>query len=234
MNHAPDMVTLRRVSKIYHRGATPVQALREVDLSVRAGEFLAILGPSGCGKSTLLNVVGGLDRPTSGEVILDGHSTTAWSSGDWTRARRELVGVVFQAFHLLPGLTAAENVGLPLVLRGEPPAEVAQRVAQQLASVGLEKRASHRPSELSGGEQQRIAVARALIHRPKLLLADEPTGNLDSQAAADLIAMLRSLSRQLGCTIMLATHSQAAADEADRRCVMKDGHLVENRITYRA
>ena len=169
-------------------------ALDAVSLDVPPGTAAVIVGPSGCGKSTLLNLVGGLDRPTSGEVILNGRSTNAWSSGDWTRARRELVGIVFQAFHLLPGLTAAENIGLPLVLRGEAPAVVAERVARQLASVGLEDRALHRPSELSGGEQQRIAVARALIHRPRLLLADEPTGNLDSHAAAELIALLRRLS----------------------------------------
>ncbi len=233
MTIGSDMVTLRQVSKIYHRGAMPVQALHEVDLSVTSGEMLAILGPSGCGKSTLLNLIGGLDRPTGGEILLAGTSTSGWTSTDWTRARRELIGIVFQSFHLLPGLTATENVGLPLVLRGEKSREIGVRVRDQLAMVGLSDRAAHRPSELSGGEQQRIAIARALIHRPRLLLADEPTGNLDSQTADGIIAMLKTLPRQIGCTIMLATHSQAAAAEADRRCFMKDGRLLHDKVPNR-
>ncbi len=230
MTTSPDMVTLRQVSKVYHRGATPVQALREVELSVRAGEMVAILGPSGCGKSTLLNLLGGLDQATSGEIWLDGHCTTPWSSGDWTRARRELIGIVFQAFHLLPGLTAAENIALPLILRGESRPEIATRVATHLEWVGLPARGNHRPSEMSGGEQQRVAIARALIHRPRLILADEPTGNLDSQTAADIVALLRTLPQRAGCTIMLATHSQAAADQADRVCLMRDGRLLEPKV----
>lgn len=229
----PTMVELRQVVKIYHRGANPVQALAGVDLTVAAGEFVAILGPSGCGKSTLLNLVGGLDAPTSGELQIDGRRATAWSSNEWTAARRDVIGVVFQAFHLLPGLTAAENVGLPLVLQGCAPSMIATAVAEQLAAVGLAHRAAHRPGELSGGEQQRVAVARALVHRPKLLLADEPTGNLDSESADSVIALLRTLPRQRGCTIMLATHSQAAADAADRLCLMKDGRIIEQRSVAR-
>lgn len=226
-----NMVALRHVSKVYHRGATPVQALQDVDLSVRPGEMVAILGSSGCGKSTLLNLLGGLDRATSGEIWLDGQSTSLWTTGDWTRARRELIGIVFQAFHLLPGLTAAENIALPLILRGESRPEIATRLATHLEWVGLPARGDHRPSELSGGEQQRVAIARALIHRPKLILADEPTGNLDSQTAADIIALLRTLPQRAGCTIMLATHSQAAADQADRICLMRDGRLLEPKVT---
>ncbi|GKS57449.1 macrolide ABC transporter ATP-binding protein [Nitrospira sp.] len=227
MTSVPDMVVLRRVGKVYHRGTVPVQALRDVDFAARPGEFVALLGPSGCGKSTLLNLVGGLDHPTGGEILLDGASTTGWTSGDWTYARRTMIGIVFQAFHLLPALTAAENIGLPLMLRGDSAGEIDRCVSAQLAMVGLEPRAAHRPSELSGGEQQRIAIARALVHRPRLLLADEPTGNLDSHTAAEIIALLKRLPKQVGCTIMLATHSRAAADQADRRCVMKDGQLVE-------
>ncbi len=233
MRSGVPMVELQQVTKVYHRGASPVQALDGVDLQVDPGEFLAILGPSGCGKSTLLNLVGGLDTPTRGELFLDGERATVWSSDEWTAARRTLIGVVFQAFHLLPALTAADNIALPLVLRGEPPRSIAERVATQLEAVGLAHRATHRPSELSGGEQQRVAVARALIHRPKLLLADEPTGNLDSESADGLIGLLRRLPQQVGCTIMLATHSQAASDAADRVCVMKDGRVIAQRRVSR-
>lgn len=150
MTSVPDMVVLRRVGKVYHRGTVPVQALRDVDFAARPGEFVALLGPSGCGKSTLLNLVGGLDHPTGGEILLDGASTTGWTSGDWTYARRTMIGIVFQAFHLLPALTAAENIGLPLMLRGDSAGEIDRCVSAQLAMVGLEPRAAHRPSELSG------------------------------------------------------------------------------------
>ncbi|MFO0774318.1 MAG: ABC transporter ATP-binding protein [Nitrospiraceae bacterium] len=225
MTHQHPIVTLQQVDKVYHRGENPVQALSGVDVTVEAGEFLALLGPSGCGKSTLLNLVGGLDQVTRGELWLDGQRATQWTSDQWTAARRSLIGIVFQAFHLLPGLTAAENVALPLVLQGTAVSLVRERVEELLTAVGLPHRAGHRPSELSGGEQQRIAVARALVHRPKLLLADEPTGNLDSESADAVIALLRRLPQQYGCTIMLATHSQAAADHADRHCVMKDGRI---------
>lgn len=222
------IVQLRAVSKIYDRGPVPVHALRDVTLSVGAGEFLALTGPSGCGKSTLLNLVAGLDRPTSGDIVLDGQPTGGWSSLQWTRARRDLIGIVFQAFHLLPALTAEENVAMPLLLSGSAGRSLSSRVAECLDLVGLRERAKHRPSELSGGEQQRVAIARGVVHRPRLLIADEPTGNLDSRTAAEILALLRSLPRQLGCTIMLATHSDAAARQADRLCRMKDGLLHDH------
>jgi ABC-type lipoprotein export system ATPase subunit len=218
-------VQLRAVTKTYDRGPVPVQALRGVTLSVKAGEFLALTGPSGCGKSTLLHLVAGLDRPTSGDIILDGQPTGNWSSLQWTRARRDLIGIVFQAFHLLPALTAEENVAMPLLLNGSAGHSLSARVEECLDLVGLRERAKHRPSELSGGEQQRVAIARGVVHRPRLLIADEPTGNLDSRTAAEILALLRSLPRQLGCTIMLATHSDAATRQADRLCRMKDGSL---------
>ena len=225
MSIRTDIVQLHAISKIYERGPAPVQALRGVTLTVGTGEFLALTGPSGCGKSTLLNLVAGLDQPTSGEMILDGQPTGHWSSLQWTRARRDLIGIVFQAFHLLPALTAEENVAMPLLLSGCVGRSLSTRVAECLDLVGLRERARHRPSELSGGEQQRVAIARGVVHKPRLLIADEPTGNLDSRTAAEILSLLGSLPRQLGCTIMLATHSDVAARQADRICQMRDGAL---------
>src|SRR5690349_7396896 len=172
------MVTLRQLSKSYARGDAGVAALRDVNLEIKSGEFCAFVGPSGCGKSTLLNLVAGLDFPTSGEIVLDGRSTQHLTGYDWTRLRRETIGIIFQAFHLVHGLTAEENIALPLMLRGEERGEIAKRVDGMLDRVGMNHRRHHRPAELSGGEQQRIAIARALAHRPRLLLADEPTGNI--------------------------------------------------------
>jgi ABC-type lipoprotein export system ATPase subunit len=181
------------------------------------------MGPSGSGKSTLLNLIGGLDRPTEGDVILDGRSTRGFTESDWTRLRRERIGIVFQFFNLLPGLTARENVALPLLLRGDPDPE--NRVEECLAAVGLAHRGEHRPSELSGGEQQRVAVARALVHQPALLLADEPTGNLDSKVGREIVQLIKTLARQGGQTVVLATHSRSAAAEADRILLMRDGSV---------
>jgi ABC-type lipoprotein export system ATPase subunit len=194
-----------------------------VSLEVAKGEFLAVMGPSGSGKSTLLNLIGGLDRPTEGDVILDGRSTRGFTESDWTRLRRERIGIVFQFFNLLPGLTARENVALPLLLRGDPDPE--NRVEECLAAVGLAHRGEHRPSELSGGEQQRVAVARALVHQPALLLADEPTGNLDSKVGREIVQLIKTLARQGGQTVVLATHSRSAAAEADRILLMRDGSV---------
>ena len=193
------------------------------------GEFLAVMGPSGSGKSTLLNLIGGLDRPTEGDVILDGRSTRGFTESDWTRLRRERIGIVFQFFNLLPGLTARENVALPLLLRGDPDPE--NRVEECLAAVGLAHRGEHRPSELSGGEQQRVAVARALVHQPALLLADEPTGNLDSKVGREIVQLIKTLARQGGQTVVLATHSRSAAEEADRILLMRDGSVDGKGLT---
>jgi len=165
----------------------------------------------------------GLDRPTEGDVILDGRSTRGFTESDWTRLRRERIGIVFQFFNLLPGLTARENVALPLLLRGDPDPE--NRVEECLAAVGLAHRGEHRPSELSGGEQQRVAVARALVHQPALLLADEPTGNLDSKVGREIVQLIKTLARQGGQTVVLATHSRSAAAEADRILLMRDGSV---------
>lgn len=220
------MVTIRQLSKTYSRGDAMVTALDGVDLEVRQGEFCAFVGPSGCGKSTLLNLVAGLDHPTSGEIVIDGRSTNTLTSQDWTTMRRETIGIVFQAFHLVHGLTAEENVALPLMLRGEQGRDIAARVDDLLHQVGMSHRRRHRPGELSGGEQQRVALARALAHRPRLLLADEPTGNVDSHQGAEIMALIRGLARSGGQTVLLVTHSAQAASAADYTWTMSDGRMV--------
>ncbi len=220
------MVTLRELSKMYVRGDATVAALRDVNLDVSSGEFCAFVGPSGCGKSTLLHLVAGLDLPTSGEVWLNGRPTKHLTSDDWTTIRRQLIGIVFQAFHLVPALTAEENVALPLLLRGDRGRTVADRVAEVLEMVGMSGRRRHRPGEMSGGEQQRIAIARALVHRPRVLLADEPTGNLDSHQGAAIMALIRSLTKDGQQTVLLVTHSVQAALHADYTWAMHDGRLT--------
>jgi putative ABC transport system ATP-binding protein len=219
------VVRLDHVSKEYRRGEAAVAALRNVSLHVAKGEFCALMGPSGCGKSTLLNIVAGLDTPTSGGLFLEGHPTQNLSDREWTGLRRSLIGMVFQSFHLLPTLTAEDNVALPLLLQGENGSSARRRATESLAHVQMEPRARHKPGELSGGEQQRVAIARALVHRPRLLLADEPTGNLDSRSGAEVIALLRSLSKEFAQTVLLVTHSQEAAKAADRIHIMRDGQL---------
>jgi ABC-type lipoprotein export system ATPase subunit len=220
------MVTLKQVSKVYERGGDHICGLDQVNLDVAAGDFCAFVGPSGCGKSTLLNLIAGLDVPTSGEILLDGESTARYGANDWTRVRRQSIGIVFQAFHLISGLTVEENVAFPLLLRGEQGRTVRDRVADVLALVGMTHRKQHRPSELSGGEQQRAAIARAIVHQPRIILADEPTGNLDSQHGAEIIALLRGLVQRFHQTVLLVTHSAAAAEAADYTWTMKDGRLV--------
>ncbi|MBX3319953.1 MAG: ABC transporter ATP-binding protein [Nitrospira sp.] len=220
------MVTLRHLCKTHARGQTMVSALQDVNLEIQYGEFCAFVGPSGCGKSTLLNLVAGLDMPTSGEIVLDGRSTTTLTSAEWTRIRRETIGIVFQAFHLVHGLTAEENIALPLMLRGDEGLEVRKRVDELLERVGMAHRRLHRPAELSGGEQQRVAIARALAHRPRLLLADEPTGNLDSHHGADIMALIRDLATSGGQTVLLVTHSLQAAQAGDYTWTMRDGQLL--------
>ncbi|MBM4126066.1 MAG: ABC transporter ATP-binding protein [Nitrospira sp.] len=224
------MVRLTQVSKTYMRGETTVSALIDVSLEIRRGEFCAFVGPSGCGKSTLLNMIAGLDQPTSGEVLIETRSTRQLTSAEWTKIRRETIGIVFQAFHLVPGLTAEENVALPLLLRGEGGRGAATRVEELLEMVGMTRRKRHRPGELSGGEQQRVAIARALVHQPRLLLADEPTGNIDSHQGADIMALMKSLAKAGGQTVLLVTHSEQAAQAADYTWTMQDGRLVERTV----
>ena len=217
------VVRLEKVSKVYQRGAASIAALRGVSLEVPHGQFLAVMGPSGSGKSTLLNMISGLDRPTEGDVVIEGRSTRRLSESDWTLLRRERIGLVFQFFNLLPSLTAQENVELPLLLRGDPQPQ--ERARYSLHAVGLAHRAGHRPGELSGGEQQRVALARALVHRPTLLLADEPTGNLDSCIGREIVQLMKGLAQENGQTVILATHSREAASAAERVLVLRDGAL---------
>ncbi len=219
------MVTLDCVCKVYERGSVTLSVLRDADLQVAAGEFCVIMGPSGSGKSTLLNLIAGLDTVTSGAIRLDGRLTRRFSDAEWTRYRREAIGMVFQAFHLVPGLTAAENVGLPLRLQKMSSTFIRQRVGETLERVGVQQRAGHRPWELSGGEQQRVALARALVHRPRILLADEPTGNLDSQTAKEIVALIRRVSKEESQTVMFVTHSESAARVADHVYDLCEGQL---------
>ncbi|WP_455379063.1 ABC transporter ATP-binding protein [Petrachloros mirabilis] len=220
------MVKLIEVSKVYERGGDCICGLDRVSLEIAAGSFCAFVGPSGCGKSTLLNLVAGLDLPTSGEIILDGQSTAQFTADQWTTLRRQSLGIIFQAFHLISGLTVEENVAFPLLLRGEYGRKMQERVGDVLSLVGMMHRRCHRPGELSGGEQQRAAIARAIVHQPKIILADEPTGNLDSQHGDEIIALLRRLVQQFQQTVLLVTHSDAAASAADYIWTMKDGRLV--------
>ena len=229
-----EAVKLEHICKEYSHGVSPVLALCDINLKVRRGEFCAFIGPSGCGKSTLLNIIAGLDRPTSGRLALEGRSAEGLTSAEWTIMRRERLGIVFQAFHLIPGLTAADNVALPLLLKGEKGSAAAKRVQEVLETVGMWARRDHSPAELSGGEQQRVAIARAIVHRPRLILADEPTGNLDSKTGGEIIDQLQSLSRQCGHTVLLVTHSWAAAQAADSIWEMADGRLMGQITQYNA
>jgi putative ABC transport system ATP-binding protein len=214
------------LAKRYEAEAIGVEALRGIDFEVRRGEFVAIMGPSGSGKSTLLHLIGGLDRPSAGEVVLAGQPLAALSDRDLTLLRRRRVGVVFQFFNLLPTLTAEENVALPLMLDGLPGETCRSRAAEALAVVGLGERAGRLPHQLSGGEQQRVAIARALVARPALLLADEPTGNLDSASGAQVLDALRRASDE-GQTVVMVTHDPGAAARANRVVFLQDGRVVD-------
>ena len=222
-------IRLDHVSRHYTMGEAVIRAVDDVSLDLPSGEFLALLGSSGSGKSTLLNLIAGLDRPTSGSVIANEQDLSKVSSLELARYRRQTVGMVFQSFNLLPRMTLEENVELPLRLaevdRGERPA----RVREALERVGLGKRNTHRPSELSGGEQQRAAIARALVNRPKILLADEPTGNLDSATGESILALLKEIQKNPGMTIVMVTHERPLAERfADRLAIMGDGKLLSN------
>jgi putative ABC transport system ATP-binding protein len=222
-------IRLDHISRHYTMGEAVIRAVDDVSLDLPSGEFLALLGSSGSGKSTLLNLIAGLDRPTSGAVIAQGQDLSTVSSLELARYRRQTVGMVFQSFNLLPRMTLEENVELPLRLaevdRGDRPA----RVRESLERVGLEKRIGHRPSELSGGEQQRAAIARALVNRPRILLADEPTGNLDSTTGESILALLKEIQKNPGMTIVMVTHERPLAERfADRLAVMGDGKLLSN------
>jgi len=220
-------IRLDHISRHYHMGETSVRAVDDVSLSIAGGEFLALLGSSGSGKSTLLNLMAGLDRPTAGSIVADGANLAALSPLELARYRRNTVGMIFQSFNLLPRMTLEENVELPLRLAEVEHSERAGRVREALERVRLTHRIGHRPSELSGGEQQRVAIARALVNRPKILLADEPTGNLDSATGEAILNLLRNVQSQLGMTIVMVTHERPLAERfADRLATMGDGKLL--------
>jgi putative ABC transport system ATP-binding protein len=221
------MIQLDQVTKQF-AGKRDVSALRGVTLSIAKGEMVSIIGPSGSGKSTLLNLVGGLDRPTSGEVRVGGQALGGLSDDELTKIRRDTIGFIFQFFNLLPTLSCLENVGLPLHLRGWPRARVQERATELLTLVQLAHRLHHLPDELSGGERQRVAIARALSIYPPVLLADEPTGNLDTHTGEDILALIRDLHARLGSTVLIVTHDMNVARSCSRTITLRDGQIVED------
>ncbi|MEF3076973.1 ABC transporter ATP-binding protein [Methylobacter sp. Wu1] len=218
------MIELENIHRYFQVGEQTVHALNDINLTIDKGEYVSVMGPSGSGKSTLLNVIALLDQPSSGRYRLNGRDVTQLSDDELAKVRRENIGFVFQFFHLIPRLTAAENVEMPMILAGVPPKERKRRVAEALADVSLQNRADHRPDQLSGGQLQRIAIARAMIMRPEILLADEPTGNLDSKSGSEIIELLESLNRQ-GVTLMIITHDQHIGDRARRKIRIVDGQI---------
>ena len=220
------MLEVHNLHKRYRRGDAEVAALAGVSLSLEAGAFATLVGPSGCGKSTLLHLCGAMDRPTAGEVRLEGRPLAGLDDDALTRLRRARVGFVFQFFNLLPTLTVLENIALPLLLAGQDPREVAPRVRTWAERVGITHRLDHLPAQLSGGEAQRTAIARAIVHEPALLLADEPTGNLDSENGARILDLLREVNLRSGATVLVATHDPAVGAAADRVLEMRDGRVV--------
>ena len=220
------MISLRNVSKTVISGTEPLTILHSLTLEIPRGHFVAVVGPSGSGKSTLLGLIAGLDAPTSGSVLIDGVDITALDEDRLAKLRGEKIGFVFQFFHLIPSLTAAENVAVPLEIAGARDAR--QRASELLEEVGLTDRGHHYPSQLSGGEQQRVALARALANDPPIVLADEPTGNLDSTNGRHIMELVRSIHRRRGTTVVLVTHDAELAALADARLVLRDGRVVEH------
>ena len=227
-----NVVETENLTRIYGSGAAQVIALDHVSLHVNTGEFAAVMGPSGCGKSTLLHLIGGLDRPTEGTVKIEGQDLSALDDDDLTDLRRQRIGFIFQFFNLIPTLDALDNTALPLVLGGMKPADAQPRAAEWLEKLEVADRSTHRPEELSGGERQRIAIARALVTEPSLILADEPTGNLDSKAAADFAALLRETVDRWERSILLVTHDERISSYADRILQMKDGRITNEHINH--
>lgn len=221
------MIELRKVSKTYRSGSQEITALSEVSLEISGGAFCLLTGPSGCGKSTLLNLVGGLDFPTGGEILIGGVPVSRMTDREWTLYRREKIGVVFQFFNLLPSLSVIDNVSLPLALNGVSGKKAGHRVAEILEKVGLSGKGARLPRDLSGGEQQRAAIARAVVHSPSIVLADEPTGNLDSRFGAEILTLLKDLSIEKGITILMATHSREALGFGTRVVSLLDGMIVK-------
>jgi putative ABC transport system ATP-binding protein len=222
------MIELCGVSRVYPGGGSPVRALDGIDLELPAGEYVSVMGPSGSGKSTLLNILGCLDRPTSGSYLLDGREVARLDDHALSLVRRHKIGFVFQSFHLVPRLTAAENVELPMVFGGIERADRRERVSAALAAVGLTARAHHKPDQLSGGERQRVAIARSVIMKPALLLADEPTGNLDTLSGSEVVGLLERMNTE-GLTVIVVTHDPAIGRRARRQIRLSDGRMVDGR-----
>ena len=218
------LIELCGIERVFHLGDSDVHALRHLDLSIHAGEYVAVMGPSGSGKSTLLNLLGLLDRPNAGVYRLEGRDVTTLSTNEQANVRSQRIGFVFQSFHLVPRLSAAENIALPMLLAGLAGPERDARVAQALKEYGLENRADHRPDQLSGGQRQRVAIARATIMRPALILADEPTGNLDRSTGEEVVRLLEALNAR-GVTLIVVTHDAALGGRARRQLLMQDGAL---------
>ncbi|MGW8227450.1 MAG: ABC transporter ATP-binding protein [Gammaproteobacteria bacterium] len=223
------MIKLQHIRRDFKVGDQFVHALDDINLEITTGEYVSIMGPSGSGKSTLLNLIGLLDRPTAGRYLLNDEDVTTLSDIEQATTRNQHIGFVFQAFHLVPRLTAAENVELPLMLAGTPSEERKQRVAQTLAALHLTDRAHHKPDQLSGGQRQRVAIARATVTEPQVLLADEPTGNLDHKSGRDVINVLESLN-QRGITLLVVTHDLEVGERARRQLKMRDGRIVSNQL----
>lgn len=215
------------LTKIYGKGDTATTALQGINMSIPAGEFVAVMGPSGCGKSTLLHLIGGLDKPSSGRVMLDNHDLTTLDDAHLTELRRRKIGFVFQFYNLIPVLTATENAALPLVLDGVKQGVAQAKANEWLQRLGLDGKINNRPDQLSGGQQQRVALARALVSEPSLILADEPTGNLDSRAADEIAALLRQVADTWGRSVLMVTHDPRIAAYADRIIFLKDGTIID-------
>jgi putative ABC transport system ATP-binding protein len=221
------LIEVENLTKIYGNGPTAVTALNNVSLKVEAGEFVAVMGPSGCGKSTFLHLLGGLDRPTSGRIVIDNLPLDGQSDKNLTELRRRKIGFVFQFYNLIPVLTALENSYLPMILDGMPASKARLKGAEWLEKVGLGDRLTSRPDQLSGGQQQRVAIARALVYEPALVLADEPTGNLDTRASDDIAALLRQVANTWGRSVVMVTHDPRIAAYADRIIFLKDGQISD-------
>ncbi|HEY3374797.1 MAG TPA: ABC transporter ATP-binding protein [Candidatus Aquicultor sp.] len=227
------IVETTELTKVYGKDETAVIALNAVNLRVEQGTFVAVMGPSGCGKSTLLHLIGGLDKPTSGQVTVDEHDIAQMNDTQLTELRRRKMGFIFQYFNLIPVLSALENAALPLTLDGVKQSEALTRAAEWLARMGLEDRINHKPDELSGGQQQRAAIARALVAEPALVLADEPTGNLDTRASDEIALLLKQISEQWNRTVVMVTHDPRIAAHADKIIFLKDGSIVdETRLSH--
>ncbi len=220
-------VKVENVEKIYLLGSTPVYALRNVSMAIEKGEFIALMGPSGSGKTTLLNLIGALDKPSKGKIYIDGKDVTTLKESDLTSLRRQTIGFIFQFYNLIPVLSAFENVELPMLIAGKPKKEREKRVIQLLEMVGLADRVNHRPDELSGGEQQRVTIARALVNRPSLVLADEPTGDLDSNTGMEVMHALLDASKDQGATVIIVTHDPVVANLVQKVFTMRDGAITQ-------